>query len=250
MAVPDLPLTLLHLPSMCGRYALYGPFLSDDPDWIDGWVDRISNPLADAPRYNIAPSQSLPVVVLDAGQPRVRSMRWGLIPNWAKDPKIAYSTINARAESVREKPSYRQAWRAGQRCLVPVTGWYEWREIGPKTKQPYYFHASDARNPMMFAGLWSQWQDPINGPVYSYTIITTAAVDIVSEVHDRQPRVLSTRDWQPWLAADARAAEAWLAPESIPVTYYKVGSAVGNVRNDEARLITPLPEIHVNEDEV
>lgn len=227
---------------MCGRYALYGPYLSDDPEWVDGWVDHLVNPLADIARYNIAPTQTLPVVVLAEGKPVVRRMRWGLVPTWAKDPKIAYSTINARAESVREKPSYRQAWRAGQRCLVPVTGWFEWRELGPKSKQPYYFHAADARNPMMFAGLWSQWQHPSEGPLLSYTIITTEAVDIVSEVHDRQPRVLATRDWYAWLEADPRAAEHWLAPESIPVTYHKVGAAVGNARNDDPRLVRPLAE--------
>jgi len=226
---------------MCGRYALYGPYLSDDPDWIDGWAERISNPLAEVARYNIAPTQTLPVVVLEEGEPVVRRMRWGLVPSWAKDPKIAYSTINARAEGVLEKPSYRQAWRAGQRCLVPVTGWYEWRELGPKSKQAYYFHAADARNPMMFAGLWSQRQQPDGGPLFSYTIITTAAVDIVREVHDRQPRVLATHDWLPWLSADAHAAQAWLAPESIPVTYHKVSNAVGNVRNDAPRLVEPLP---------
>jgi putative SOS response-associated peptidase YedK len=227
---------------MCGRYALYGPYLNDDPAWVDGWVDRISNPLADIARYNIAPSQTLPVVVFEDDQPVIKQMRWGLIPSWAKDPKIGYSTINARAESVLEKPSYRQAWRAGQRCLVPVTGWYEWRETGPKTKQPYYFHAADARNPMMFAGLWSQWLDPTHSPLYSYTIITTEAVDIVREVHERQPRVLATHHWRAWLTAEVRAAEAWLAPESIPVTYHQVGAAIGNVRNDDARLTEPLAQ--------
>ncbi|MGD9602686.1 MAG: SOS response-associated peptidase [Gammaproteobacteria bacterium] len=227
---------------MCGRYALYGPYLSDDPEWVDGWVERIRDPLAGIARYNIAPSQVLPVVVREAGRPVFRQMRWGLIPGWAKDPKIGYSTINARAESVLEKPSYRQAWRAGQRCLVPVTGWYEWRELAPRRKQAYYFHASDARNPMMFAGLWSRWESPSDGPLYSYTIITTEAVDIVREVHDRQPRVLTTQDWNRWLETEPQDAERWLQPESIPVAYHPVGSAVGNVRNDDPRLVQPLPE--------
>lgn len=224
---------------MCGRYALYGPFTSTDPAWVDGWVERISNPLAGVARYNIAPSQRLPVVLQVDGVSQVQTLRWGLIPGWAKDLKIGYSTINARAESVREKPSFRQAWRAGQRCLVPVTGWYEWRELAAGRKQAYYFHAVDARNPMMFAGLWSHWQGADGQPILSYTILTTAAVDIVREVHDRQPRVLASADWDAWLTVSPREAERWLVPESVPVTYHRVGAAVGNVRNDDARLVVP-----------
>ncbi len=226
---------------MCGRYALYGPFHSDDPAWQDGWMEIVENPLAEIARYNIAPTQTMPVVVLTDGEPAVKPMRWGLIPHWAKDLKISYSTINARAEELTGKPSYRQPWRAAQRCLVPVTGWYEWQEFTPKTKQPYYFHAQDARNPMMFAGLWSQWGSA-DDVLFSYTIITTAALDIVREVHDRQPRVLATRDWLPWLTAGVQEAEHWLQPESIPVTYHKVGNAVGNARNEDARLVLPLPQ--------
>ncbi len=225
---------------MCGRYALYGPYQNDEPVWHENWAAPLLQPLAEITRYNMAPSQMHPVVCWEAAEPRLRRMRWGLIPGWAREPKVAYSTINARAESVLEKPSYRSAWRSGQRCLVPITGWYEWQDKGAGLKQAYYFHTRDIRNPMMCAGLWSRWQLPDAEPLFSYTIITTEAVGIVREVHTRQPRVLSIRDWQAWLVADVRTAEYWLKPESIPVSYHQVGNEVGNVRRDDAGLIQPV----------
>jgi putative SOS response-associated peptidase YedK len=227
---------------MCGRYALYGPYASQDPDWQTGWHALLPAALGSTARYNIAPTQDLPVVTLEAGEPVVRQLRWGLIPHWAKDMKMAFSTLNARAEGLLEKPAYRDAWRMGQRCLVPASGWYEWQSLPGGRKQACYFHADNARNPMMLAGLWSEWQSPQGNPIRSYTIITTEALDIVAEVHDRQPRVLATRDWLPWLLADVRTARQWLVPESIPVAWHPVGATVGNVRQDHPGLIAPMKE--------
>ncbi|MGH8029029.1 MAG: SOS response-associated peptidase [Arenimonas sp.] len=227
---------------MCGRYALYGPYELGDPRIVEGWVEHIRNPLEGmAARYNVAPSQSLPVLRLHEGVPRVESMRWGLLPHWAKDTKVGYTTINARIEGVTEKPAFRDAWKRSQRCLVPATGWYEWQVLDARRKQPYFFHASDGINPMMLAGLWSRWRNPDDGmPIDSYAILTAAACGVVGEIHDRQPMVLPPERWSTWLESTVPQALELLEPEPLPVRYHAVGTAVGNVRNDDARLVEPL----------
>jgi putative SOS response-associated peptidase YedK len=243
---------------MCGRYALYGPYELGDPRIVEGWVEHIRNPLAGIARYNLAPSQSLPVLRLHEGVPRIEPMRWGLLPHWAKDTKVGYTTINARIEGLVDKPAFRDAWKRGQRCLVPATGWYEWRElgrsrhpasrgtspsmdVGPKRKQPYFFHSAANLNPMMFAGLWSRWRNPDDGmPIDSYAILTGAALGVVGEIHDRQPHVLPPDRWATWLEATVPQALDLLEPEPLPVRYHAVGTAVGNVRNDDARLVEPV----------
>jgi putative SOS response-associated peptidase YedK len=231
---------------MCGRYALYGPYELGDPRIVEGWVEHIRNPLeAFGPRYNMAPSQSLPVLRLVDGAPRIEPMRWGLLPHWAKDTKAGYSTINARIEGVTGKPAFRDAWKRGQRCLVPATGWYEWRELAPKRKQPYFFHSADGLNPLMFAGLWSRWRNPDDGmPIDSYAILTGGALGVVAQVHDRQPHVLSPDAWQAWLEAPVGQALSMLEPAPLPGRWHTVGAAVGNVRNDDARLVEPVPPLH------
>lgn len=227
---------------MCGRYALYGPYELGDPRIVEGWVEHIRNPLEAIARYNMAPSQSLPVLRLHEGVPRIEPMRWGLLPHWAKDPKIGYTTINARMEGLVEKPAFRDAWKRGQRCLVPATGWYEWRELAPKVKQPYFFDAADGLNPMMFAGLWSRWCNPDDGmPIDSYAILTGNALDVVAQVHDRQPHVLPPSQWQAWLEAPVNDALALMEPAPLAVRYRAVGAAVGNVRNDDPRLVAQVP---------
>ena len=228
---------------MCGRYALYGPYELGDPRIVEGWVEHIRNPLEGlAARYNVAPSQSLPVLRLHEGVPRIEPMRWGLLPHWAKDTKASYSTINARIEGLTTKPAFRDAWKRGQRCLVPATGWYEWRELAPKRKQPYFFSSAEGLNPMMFAGLWSRWRNPDDGmPIDSYTILTGNALGVVAELHDRQPHVLAPEAWRQWLEAPVADALAMLEPASLPVRFHAVGTAVGNVRNDDARLVDPVP---------
>lgn len=228
---------------MCGRYALYGPYDLGDPRIVEGWVEHIRNPLEGlAARYNMAPSQSLPVLRLHEGVPRVEPMRWGLLPHWAKDTKAGYSTINARVEGLTTKPAFRDAWKRGQRCLVPATGWYEWRELAPGRKQPYFFHSAQGLNPMMFAGLWARWRNPDDGmPIDSYTILTGNALGVVAQLHDRQPHVLAPQAWRAWLEAPVADAQAMLEPALLPVRYHAVGTAVGNVRNDDPRLVEAVP---------
>ena len=127
--------------------------------------------------------------------------QFGLMPFWAKDPTVARRTYNARSETADTKPNFRDAWRRGQRCLVPVTGWYEWVDQGGKRKQPYFLRSGDGDNPMMFAGLWSRWTDADGKQVATYTVVTTEAMGDVRRVHDRQPQVLPPDAWGAWLQA-------------------------------------------------
>lgn len=225
---------------MCARYALFGPF--SPGNLVPGFVEHVVNPLAGFAQYNIAPSQVSPVVVAGEGGPGLESMRWGLLPHWAKDPKIAYSTINARAETLVEKPAFRDAWRRGQRCLVPVTGWYEWVDLGGKRKQPYFLRSAGGDNPLMFAGLWSRWTDAEGKPVATYTVVTTEAMGDVRRVHDRQPQVLPAEAWDTWLRAPAAEAVALLQPVVTALRISAVGSAVGNPRNQGPGLVEPLED--------
>ena len=223
---------------MCARYALFGPF--NPGNLVPGFVEHVVNPLAGFAHYNIAPSLLNPVVVAGEGGPGLESMRWGLLPHWAKDPKIAYSTINARAETLQEKPAFRDAWRRGQRCLVPVTGWYEWVDQGGKRKQPYFLRSATQANPMMFAGLWSRWTDAEGKQVATYTVVTTEAMGEVRRVHDRQPQVLPPEAWAAWLQAPATEAAHLLQPVVTALRIDPVGPEVGNPRNQGASLVEPL----------
>ncbi len=222
---------------MCGRYALVVVG--------DGSLQRrfsLEEFLPDVrPRYNVAPTQTLPVVVRNSPD-RVEMMRWGLIPSWAKDASIGSRMINARAETVAEKPAFRRPLRS-QRCLVPATGFFEWkREGGGRT--PFYFRLRDDAL-FAFAGLWDVWTNPEGrGEVHSYTIITCPANAVVAPIHDRMPVML-----------EREAEEAWLDPESsdpkelLPflhpypadqMTGHRVGGRVNSVKNDAPELIAPV----------
>lgn len=153
-------------------------------------------------RYNVAPSQLAPVVrAVESGR-ELAKMRWGLVPAWAKDVKIAYSTINARAEGLADKPAFRSAFKR-RRCLVPVSGFYEWKAVpGAKVKQPYYITLADGEV-MVFAGLWESWRDPTapqDAPaIESFTIITTSANELMATIHDRMPVIVDAADFARWL---------------------------------------------------
>ncbi len=230
---------------MCGRYALFGNPKRGEadlpPGFGNGYTERVLNPLqaVDA-EYNIAPTQVMPVCTLGEGGPGLESMRWGLLPAWAKDAKKAYSTINARAETVRTAPAFRDAWRQDQRCLVPASGWYEWVDEGGAKKQPYFVQAADSANPMMLAGLFSRWSGPEGRDVATYTILTTEARGAIAAIHHRSPRVLLAGDWQTWLEGTAGEAAAFLEPQAVPLQVQRVGLAVGNPRNKGEQLMAPL----------
>lgn len=186
------------------------------------------------PNFNVAPTQQAPVVV--DGPRRFEVMRWGLVPFWAKDPRIGRGAINARAETVASKPAFRAAFRK-RRCLVPADGFYEW--TGPRGKrQPLNIHRADG-NPLALAGLWESHDE--FGP--TFTIITTEPNAYMAAFHHRMPAILEPRDWDSWLAAEDedpawRTAVLQPAAEHV-LTSYPVSSAVNSVANNGPELIQP-----------
>lgn len=191
-----------------------------------------------APNYNRAPTQEgWAIVQAEAGGVAL-PMRWGLLPPWAKDPRLAYRTINARLETVAEKPAFRSAWKQ-RRCLVPSSGYYEWMQQPGATKQPYFIHRADAPV-MFFAGLWEARPDDAGGELLTYSIITRDADPAVAILHDRMPLVLPAAVFGDWLhaSADAAMAIARSAPPP-PLAFHAVDRAVGNVRNTGPQLCEP-----------
>ena len=221
---------------MCGRYVLKAA-LPEIARMLGMDID-----LALEPRYNIAPTSSVPACRVEEPDNRqLTLMHWGLIPPWAKKLDSSYRMINARAETIAEKPSFRSAFRH-RRCLIPADGYYEWKSVQGR-KQPYYFSMKDG-NPFCFAGLWERWQPADGAPVESCTIITTDANAVGAEIHHRMPVILSPDDYAPWL--DPRTTESSqllpllqpFSPQAMSV--YPVSTLVNNARLDEPRCITPL----------
>jgi len=192
------------------------------------------------PRYNIAPSQTVPVVRLHpAGRRELALLRWGLIPFWSKDPKIAYRTINARAETVATAPAFRAAFKK-RRCLIPASGFYEWKKLDDG-KQPYFIGMRDGSS-FAFAGLWERW-DKGEAPVETFTIITGEPNPLVAELYNRMPVILDPSDYDAWLtAADTAIPQALLQPfPSQLMTAYPVSKRVNNTKNDDATMQQPTP---------
>ena len=192
------------------------------------------------PRWNAAPTSKLPVVISDNARRVLTLMRWGLVPSWADDLKIGYSTFNARAESLATRAAFRDAWQAGRRCLVVADGYYEWRD---SDKQPFAVALAN-RGPMTLAGLWDYWRTPAGEIVKSFAIITTKANDILAPLHDRMPVVVPPDRWAKWLGEKAvaeSALKAMLCPyPGGAMAFWPVDRRVGNVRNDSPDLFAPL----------
>ena len=197
-------------------------------------------PLNLEPRYNGCPTQDFAVCRLDEGSTRtVTKLRWGLLPMWAKDRKMAARLINARAETVHEKPAFRVAFQR-RRCLVPADGWFEWRKEAD-AKQPWFITAANGA-PVSFAGLWERWEKG-DTPVETFTILTTAAAPALADLHHRQPSIIEADDYAEWLAPDTETerllALARRSPEG-PFERWPVTRRVNNPRNDEPDLLLPL----------
>ncbi len=215
---------------MCGRYSLTTPV--EAVGRLFEVAERPNLP----PRYNIAPSQEAPVVRADGAGGRVLApMRWGLIPSWAKEAKIGYRMINARAETVAEKPAYRSAFRH-RRCLVPADGFYEWRKLGA-AKQPYRITRADGA-PFAFAGLWERWRAPDGAVIDSFTIITTVANDLLRPIHDRMPVILDPADFGPWL--EAGGVERLVPYTDAKLEAVPVSTRVNSPKHDDPACIAPL----------
>ena len=219
---------------MCGRYALYA-----DLPVIARFVQAPEPTFDWQPRYNVAPTQSVPVCRVDAHQDRqLARLRWGLVPHWATDLAIGFKAINARSEGIASKPMFRSAFKS-RRCLVPTNGFYEWEKIG-KAKQPYFIHPA-AVDLMAFAGLWETW-DKGEETVETFTIITTEANDATRQLHERMPVILSPDTFAAWFDPASTQAELLDLLRPAPhgaLAIFPVDARVGNVKNDDARLIEP-----------
>ena len=195
------------------------------------------------PAYNICPTSNQPVIASGDDGFQMKALRWGLVPSWAKDLKIGAHAINARQETVREKPMFRTAFKNPKhRCLVPATGYYEWTGEAGK-KQPFYIYPP-SKSLVCFAGLWEAWRDksdPEAEWVRTFTILTGDPGKVSGDVHDRQPVILPPELWERWLTAPVAEASALLAkvPEA-DLVYHPVSKAVSSPRNKGEELIEPI----------
>jgi putative SOS response-associated peptidase YedK len=220
---------------MCGRFTLR----TRPSEWLASF--DVEPQLEWEPRFNIAPSQSILAIRNDplGDRRELATLRWGLIPSWADDPSIGNRLINARAETLATKPSFRSALKS-RRCLVLTDGFYEWMKSG-KTRQPYFIQMTDER-PFAFAGLWDRWTKA-SPTIESCTIITTTPNALVADIHDRMPVVLAEDAAKTWLDRDVKNAElltSLLVPyPADEMTAYPVGNLVNSPQYDSADCIQP-----------
>lgn len=221
---------------MCGRFTQ-----TASPEAIAKQFQVESPPLF-KPRYNIAPSQQIATIRLnpDVAKRECVMLRWGLIPSWAKDTKIGNQCINAKSETVAEKPAFRSAFKK-RRCLVIADGFYEWQRIGER-KQPMWISRQD-HQPFAFAGLWEHWQLPDGEPIESCTILTTSPNDLMAPIHNRMPVILAPSSYDQWfdLSAQMDALNALLRPApSEALQAYPVSTLVNNPRHDAPACLEPV----------
>jgi putative SOS response-associated peptidase YedK len=196
------------------------------------------------PDWNKPPTEPMLVAIRsENGKRAPKMMRWGLLPYWAKDEKLSYSTFNARSEEFATKPAFKDAWKHGQRCLVVTDGFYEWKKLTVKEKQPYAIASKEGM--MIMAGLWSRWKEPKSGgEVLSCTILTCRPNQVMAELHDRMPVILAEANWPKWLGEVPATEEELLAllkpcPDDA-LKIWKVDRRVGNVRNNGPELALPV----------
>ncbi len=222
---------------MCGRYVLIA-----DPNLIQQSLDwPVSSPVNFAPRYNIAPTQLAPVITNEHPH-ELSFFRWGLIPSWAKEEAIGNKMINARADGIADKPSYRSAFKR-RRCIVPASGFYEWQKGAGKTKTPMYIQVKD-QDVFAIAGLWEVWHNANGDQIDTFTIITTDANAFMQPIHDRMPVILHKKDYEQWLdpkEVPASTLLPLLKPfDADQMTAYEVSRAVNTPSIDEPQLIEPV----------
>jgi putative SOS response-associated peptidase YedK len=193
-----------------------------------------------AARYNIAPTQPVPVLRDGAaGRRELALVRWGLVPSWAKDVAAGPPLINARAETVAEKPSFRNAFKR-RRCLIPADGFYEWRVMPDGPKQPYRIAMADNAL-FVFAGIWEHWQTDEGSELESCAIVTTEANGQIRDIHRRMPVILPPEDFDTWLGGEPSEAAALMRPYGGSLVAYPVSRAVNNIRNDGPALWDETP---------
>jgi putative SOS response-associated peptidase YedK len=219
---------------MCGRYAN-----TSAPEAIRtlfGYAEQPDFP----PRYNVAPTQPIAIVRMVDGRRQFALVRWGLLPSWVQDPKNFSLLINARGESVMDKPAFKAAMKY-RRCLVPANGFYDWKASATR-RQPYYVRAK-SRQPLAFAGLWETWTGPNGEELETAAIVTTRANRALADIHDRMPVIVPPDAFDLWLncnAVDAETAGTLIAPAPEDLLEaYEVSSAVNRTANDHAQLVEP-----------
>jgi putative SOS response-associated peptidase YedK len=226
---------------MCGRIVLFRLARFTD---LFPWIRALDGANLDVPRYNIAPTQPI-AAVLNDGTRVARPLHWGLVPHWAKDVAIGSKMINARLETLAEKPSFAKPLRR-RRCLIPADGFYEWRRDGegpraPKT--PMFIHPAEDARPFAFAGLWERWQSPDGTELHSCTVITRAPNALMASIHDRMPAILDERHYESWLDPDERTPESLMplldAYPAERMAAHAVGRDVNRPGNDGPALIEP-----------
>lgn len=221
---------------MCGRMAMTLP-----QEAMVALFDAVpSNDLPETPNYNVCPTVQIPVVTSDAGGRRLRPMRWGFIPRWYKKPNGGPLLINARAETISEKPAFRDACRE-RRCLIPVTGFYEWYRDGDATPLPWFVQRADGA-PLVMAGIWQDWTSG-DETLTSCAIVTTAANAAMARIHHRIPVILTPKDWPLWLGEAGKGAARTMksAPEDA-LLFYRVSTEVNSNRASGPALLEPVAE--------
>jgi putative SOS response-associated peptidase YedK len=220
---------------MCGRYVIISA--PEALRRLFAYGEQPNFP----PRHNVAPTQPVPVVILENGVRRFKLMRWGFLPSWVKDPRKFALVINARAETILEKPSFRNAVRR-RRCLLPADGYYEWQASSTR-KRPFYIRRRDGQ-PIGFAGVAETWAGPNGEEVDTVAIVTAAAPAEMALLHDRVPVTIEPRDFDLWLDGDAVSAELamamMVAPPPGTFVWHEVSTAVNRVANDSPDLVMPF----------
>jgi putative SOS response-associated peptidase YedK len=224
---------------MCGRYAR-----KSAQELLAEWFDLdLSIMPGFAPSYNAAPQSFQPVVRLshDGGEREAALLRWGLVPFWAKDPRIGLNTINARAEEAAAKPAFREALKK-RRCLVPADAFYEWQRIDAEKRRPLAF-ALQSGDPFAFAGLWESWQPPDGAPLGTFTILTTAPNQLMEPIHNRMPVIVAPKDYDRWLDSSSAAPTDLLSPYPAgQMRAWPVTEQVGSVRNNAPNLLDEVQD--------
>lgn len=224
---------------MCGRFVSTSP-----PEELADYfgVDVVADAVLE-PNYNVAPTTDVYAVVEDGGERHLDAFFWGLVPSWAKEPKVGSKMINARAETLATKNAFKKSFQT-RRCIIPASGFYEWKKLDSKTKQPMFMTRPDGA-PFAFAGLWSVWRGPDHDqePLRSVTIITTTPNEVMAPIHDRMPVILPADVWSTWLDRDyddlgALSRLLVPSPNDIIVTT-PVSTKVNSVRNNGPELLEP-----------
>lgn len=221
---------------MCGRFAITLP-----DDAMAQLFDAVpANDLPEGPRYNVCPTNDVHVVTSDAGARRLRPMRWGFLPQWYKAVNGGPLLINARSETIAEKPAFKAACRE-RRCLIPASGFYEWTKTPAGARDPWYIHRADGAA-LVFAGVWQDWERG-EERFTTCAIVTCAANAAMARIHKRMPVVLEPANWAKWLGEDGKGAATLMAaaPEEA-LEFYRVGRAVNSNRAAGPELISPLED--------